>query len=69
MGKRESWKLCLVCFPGVSCLLCGYSSQCHVLFLQFVIVIFLNHTHLLYLGVIHANNDGFGESAHLLGLV
>ena len=26
-------------------------------------------THLLFLGVIHANNDGFGESAHLLGLV
>ena len=30
--------------------------------LQFVIVI-------LFLGVIHANSDGFGESAHLLGLV
>ena len=26
-------------------------------------------THLLLLGVIHANSDGFGESAHLLGLV
>ena len=26
-------------------------------------------THLLFLGVIHANRDGFGESAHLLGLV
>ena len=26
-------------------------------------------THLLFLGVIHANSDGFGESAHLLGLV
>ena len=26
-------------------------------------------THLLCLGVIHANSDGFGESAHLLGLV
>ena len=25
--------------------------------------------HLLFLGVIHANSDGFGESAHLLGLV
>ena len=25
-------------------------------------------THLLFLGVIHANSDGFGESAHLLGL-
>ena len=29
MGKRESWKLCLVCLPGVSCLFCGHSSQCH----------------------------------------
>ena len=37
--------------------------------LQFVIVIFPNHTHLLFWGVIHANSDGFGESAHLLGLV
>ena len=37
--------------------------------LQFVIVIFPYHTHLLFLGVIHANSDGFGESAHLLGLV
>ena len=26
-------------------------------------------THLLFCGVIHANSDGFGESAHLLGLV
>ena len=26
-------------------------------------------THLLFLGDIHANSDGFGESAHLLGLV
>ena len=28
-----------------------------------------DHTDLLFLGVIHANSDGFGESAHLLGLV
>ena len=27
--ERESWLLCLVCLPGVSWLLCGYSSQCH----------------------------------------
>ena len=25
--------------------------------------------HLLFSGDIHANSDGFGESAHLLGLV
>ena len=26
-------------------------------------------THLLFFGVINANSDGFGESAHLLGLL
>ena len=26
-------------------------------------------THLLFLGVFRANSDGFGESAHLVGLV
>ena len=26
-------------------------------------------THFLFWGVIYANSDGFGESAHLLGLV
>ena len=29
MRKREGWMLCLVCLPGVSWWLCGYSSQCH----------------------------------------
>ena len=38
-------------------------------FLQFVIVIFPDHTDLVFLGVIHANSYGFCESAHLLGLV
>ena len=42
--------------------LLSLSSWCHM---QFVIVIFPN----LFMGVIHANSDGFGESAHLLGLV
>ena len=28
-----------------------------------------DHTHFLFLGVIHVNSDGFGGSAHLLGLV
>ena len=37
--------------------------------LQFVMVIFPDHTHLLFLGDIYANSDGFGESADLLGLV
>ena len=32
-------------------------------------MIFPDHAHLLFLGVIHANSDGFGEPAHLLGLV
>ena len=26
-------------------------------------------THLLFLGVIHANSNGLGESTHLFGLV
>ena len=46
--------------------LLSLSSWCHM---QFVIVIFPNHTQLLFLGVIHANSDDFGESVHLLGLV
>ena len=61
--------LCLVCLPGVSCLLCGYSVPW--VCLQFVIVIF--HFPILittfFFGVIHVNSDGFGEPAHLLGLV
>ena len=34
--------------------LLSLSSWCHM---QFVIVIFPNHTQLLFLGVIHANSD------------
>ena len=74
MGKRErerereldallslsSWCLMLVVW-----LMLSVPWLC----LQFVIVIFPDHTDLLFLGVIHANSDGFGESAHLLGLV
>ena len=37
--------------------------------LQFAIVIFPDHTHLLFFGVIHVNSDDFSESAHFLGLV
>ena len=33
--------------------------------LLFVIVIFPDHTHLLFLSVIHVNSDGSGESANL----
>ena len=29
----------------------------------------ISQSYSLFLGVIHANSDGFGESAHLLGLV
>ena len=64
MGKRESWLLCLVCLPGArDCCVAiplsamGLSAVCDC------------DTHLLFLGVIHANSDGFGESAHLLGQV
>ena len=64
--ERESWLLSL-------------SSWCLVIVwlflsvpwvcLQFVIVIFPDHTHLLFLGVIHTNSGGFVMTAHLLGLV
>ena len=39
--------------------------------LQFVIMIFPDpyDTNLHFLGVIHADSNGFGESVHLLGLV
>ena len=68
MGKRElvallslsSWCLVIVVWLFLS-----VPWVC----LQFVIVIFHDHTHLSFLGVIHGNSDGFGESARLLGLV
>ena len=63
-GKRENWLLCLVCLPGVcDCRVAiplsamGLSAVCDC------------DTHLLVLVDIHAKTDGFGESAHLLGLV
>ena len=66
MGKRErelvallslsSWGLVIVVWLFLS-----VPWVC----LQFVIVILT----ILFLGVIHANSDGFGESTHLLGLV
>ena len=68
MGKREldaSLSLSSWCFMLVVWLFLSVPWVC----LQFVIVIFPDHTDLLFLGVIHANSDGFGESAHLLGLV
>ena len=48
MGKRESWLLCLVCLPGVSWMMCGYSSQCHgfvcSLWLWYSLTIFGSHS-------------------------
>ena len=46
--------------------LLSLSSWCHM---QFVIVIFHNRTQFLFLGVIHANSDGFGESGLHICLV
>ena len=46
---KESWLLCLICLPGVSWWLSGSSSRCHhESFLRFVIVVFPDHTHLLF---------------------
>ena len=62
--ERASWLLCLVCLSGsrdccvaIPLSAMGLSAVCDC------------DTHLLFLGVIHANSDGFGESAHLLGPV
>ena len=64
MGKRESWLHCLVCLPGVTdcCVAIPLSAIC-------LSAVCDCDTLLLFFGVIHANSDGFGESAHLLGLV
>ena len=64
MGKRERELAALLslsswCLVIVVWLFLSVPLGC----LQFVIVI------LTILGVIHVNSDGFGESAHLLGLV
>ena len=40
VGGRKSLLLCFVCLPGVSCLLCGSSSQYH----GFVIVVYPDQT-------------------------
>ena len=66
MGKRELVALLSLsswCIVIVVWLFLSVPWGC----LQFVIVIFPHHTHLLFLGVIQANSDG--ESAHLLCLV
>ena len=54
----SSWCLILV----VSLRAMGLSAVCDC-------DILILHTDLLFLGVIHENSDGFGECAHLLGLV
>ena len=66
MGKRErelaallslsSWCLAIVCV-AIPLSAMGLFAVCDC------------DTHLLFLGVIHTNSDGFGESAHLLSLV
>ena len=49
---RDSWLLCLVCLPGVSWLLRGSSSQCHVfvcsLWLWYFLII-LTYYYILYI--------------------
>ena len=65
---RESWLLCLICLPDVS----DYCEAIPLGAMGLSAVrdcVIPNLTHLLLFGVIHANSDGFGESAHVLGLV
>ena len=64
MRKRERELVALLslscwCFVIVVWLFLSVPWVC----LQFVIVIFTNHTHLLFRGVIHVNSDDFGDSA------
>ena len=66
MGKKESWLLCLVCLPGTLSRDCCVAIPLSAMGLSAVSDC---DTHLLILGVIHADSDGFGESSHLLGLV
>ena len=46
------------CFVAIPLSAMGLSAVCDI-----------SQSYSLFLGVIHANSDGFGESAHLLGLV
>ena len=48
---RESWLLCLICLPDVSWWLSGSSSRCHGVVCGFLIVVFPDHTHLLFLNI------------------
>ena len=68
MGKRELIALLSLSFWCLMIVVWLFLSEPWVC-LQFVIVIFPDHTRLLLLGVIHVNRDGFGEYATLLGLV
>ena len=45
----ESWLLCLVCFPGVSFMVVWLFLAVPWVCLRFVIVVFPDHTHLLFL--------------------
>ena len=65
--ERESWLLCLVClsvshdcFVAIPLGAMGLSAVCDC---------DISRSYSLFLSVIHVNSDGFGESAHLLGLV
>ena len=66
--ERESWLLCLICLPDVSdyCVAIPLGAMGLSAVRDCVIP---NLTHSLLLGVNYANSDGFGESAHVLGLV
>ena len=47
--------------------MCGYSSPGAMGLSAVCDCVIPDHTHLLFVGVIHANSDGFDESANLLG--
>ena len=60
--RRESWLLCF-CLPGVSWWLSGSSLRCHGLSAN-VIVVFPDHTHLLFLLLFKSSILPLSHCAH-----
>ena len=63
--ERESWLLCLVCLPGVSWFVVLLFLAVPWVGLQFVIVVFPDHTYLLFFGI---NSFAYKEAKEFLTL-
>ena len=60
---------CLIKFVFLASRDCCVAIPLSVMGLSAVCDCDISQSYSLFLGFIHANSDGFGESAHLLGLV